>query len=231
MTRTVLEVAQDAARKIGLDAPDVLFASTDRTDVEIASLLNELAERIVRAHDWRLLKTQETYSGDGTTTEFVLPSDYLRMPKDAKVWSTRWQHPLLSITPEEMLALDVLDYDIVTGAWTLLGSNMVFAPALATGEDAKWYYIANTAIAPSSGSNKARFTEDDDMFRLGDRLLELHLIWEWRQRKGLPYAEDMKTAELALAQAINEDKGARILTQAGRGTYRANVAYPREITP
>lgn len=231
MARTVLQIAQDAARKIGIAVPEVLYSSTDRTDVEIASLLNELAERIARAHDWSLLKTEQTYSGDGSTVAYDLPSDYLRMPKEGQVWSTRWQRPLLAISPEEALRLDIRNYDLVTGTWTILGGQMKFSPALETGEDARWYYISNAVVRKADTTNAARFMADDDTFRLGDRLIELHLIWEWRQRKGLPYGEDMATAESALAQAISEDRGARLITQTSRRNVRTNIAYPWEIVP
>lgn len=231
MSRTVLEVVQDAAPKIGLSAPDAVYGSTDRTALELGSVANEIAERIVRAHDWSLLLTEQVYAGDGVTEGFDLPSDYLRMPKDAQVWSTRWQRPLLPISSDDWQRLEVREYDLITGTWILLGGQMKFRPELATGENATWYYVSNKAVAPVSGGNKARFTADTDTFRLGDRLLELHLIWEWRQRKGLPYAEDMRTAEIALAQAISDDKGARIVVQSSRRNVRGKPSYPWSIVP
>lgn len=231
MARTILQIAQDAAPKMGVDVPDALVGSTDETEVEILSLAQELAERIARAHDWSLLKTLVTHAGNGSQTGFDLPSDYLRMPKEGQVWSTRWQRPLLHISPEEALRLDIRNYDLVTGTWTIIGGQVVYAPALDSGESAKFYYISNAVVAPSTGSNKARFTADTDTFRLGDRLMELHLIAEWRNRKGLDYGEDMVNADTALSQAISDDRGARIVTQMSRRNVRANIAWPWEITP
>lgn len=229
MTRTVLEVVQDAAPKMAIDVPSLLFGSTARTDIEVRSLVNELAERIARAHDWSYLKTTKTFTGDGSTTNFALPSDYLRMPKDAQMWSTRWQRPLSWVTPETQLQLSIRSYDLVTGTWAIQGGEVIFSPALASTESAKCLYISSAVFQPASGSNIARATADTDTFLLGDRLLGLMLVWEWRMRKGLSYAEDMRTAEDALAQAISDDKGARMLTQASRHNIRANVAYPWEL--
>jgi hypothetical protein len=143
------------------------------------------------------------------------------------VWSTRWQRPLLHISPEDALRLEIRNYDLVTGTWTILGGDVQYAPALANGENATFYYITDQVVS----GGKARFTTDADTFRLGDRLMELHLIWEWRSRKGLDYAEDMMTAETALAQAISDDRGARIITQTSRRNVRTSIAYPWEITP
>jgi len=231
MTRTILEIVQDVAPRLGLDQPSVLFSSTDRTNIELRAVVKELAERIVRLHDWSLLKTQATHDGDGTTEAFALPSDYLRMTKEGQIWSTRWERPLMHVTPEDFLHLEIRDYDLVVGVWTIFNGQFQYRPALAADEDAKFYYMSNLVVAPASGSNKARFTLDTDTFRLNDRMLELALIWEWRQRKGLDYAEDMATAEQAIAQEISWDKGARIITQDSRHKVHSKVAYPWKIVP
>ncbi len=231
MPRTILEIVRAAAPRMGLARPDQLMASTDDTDIEIRSVLQEAADRIVRAHDWSMLKVEETNTGDGTTEGFDLPTDYLRMPKEGKIWSTRWQHPLAPVTAEEWLRLDVREYDLIVGTWIILEGQVKYRPVLAASEDARWFYISNLAVKPASGANKATFTEDTDTFRLGDRILELALIWEWRASKGLPYEEQMATAETALAQAISDDKGARILAQSSRRNFQGKMSYPWQITP
>lgn len=230
MTRTALEICQDAAVKLGLDRPSALFSSTGRTERELRRALIEAADKIVHAHDWQLLKTLETHTGNGSTTTYALPSDYLRMPKDANVWSSKWQHPLYRITPEDWLNLDVKDFEPAAGAWTIYGGNFVYTPALATDETAKFFYVSENAVAPATGSNKATFTADDDTFRLDDRVLELILVAVWRAQKSLDYAEEQMTAEIALARAIDRDKGARILTQRSRADLQAKLAYPLSVT-
>lgn len=223
--RSILEIVRDAAPKIGVARPTVLFGVTGETEIEMVSLANELAERIVRAHDWSLLKTLETHTGDGVTEGFALPVDFARMPKDGQIWSSRWQRPLVTISSDDWLRLEIREYDLIVGSWIQLGGEIRYRPVLDTAETAKFYYISTNVVAPATGANKARFTADADTFRLGDRLLELHLIWEWRQRKGLSYGEDMATAEAALAQAISEDRGARMLTQASRHRTMGKPSY------
>lgn len=230
MARTALQFCQDAATKLGLERPSVVFTSSDRTAIELRRALIEASDMIARAHDWQLLKTIQTHTGDGSTTEFAIPSDFLRMPKDAQVWSSRWQHPLSAISPEDWLHLDVRDYDIVIGAWTIYGGNFVYKPALATSETARFFYISDKVVAASGGAPKAQFTADDDTFRLDDRVLELCLVWIWRAQKSLDYAEEQAQAELALARAIEADKGARIVSQRRLTTMDAKLAYPLSVT-
>lgn len=230
MARTALQIAKDAAVKLGLDQPSVLFSSTDRTDIELRRALIEAADKIVQAHDWQLLKKVHTHSGDNTTTEFAHPSDFLRMPKDAQVWSTKWQRQLYAITPEDWLYFDVRDFNFTLGAWTIYGGNFVYEPALATGENARFFYISENCVTANGGTHKATFTADDDTFRLDDRVLELILVWVWRAQKSLDYSEEQATAEVALARDIERDKGARILTQRGYATMDAKLAYPISVS-
>lgn len=231
MARTALSIVQDAALKLGVKQPTALFGVTGRTETELREALIEAADKIVFAHDWAKLKTIATHTGDGTTTAFAEPTGYLRMPKDAQVWSTKWQEPLTKIEPERWLSLDVRAFDVVTGTWSLFGGNFNYKPALSSDETARFWYVSNTAVAPASGANKAQFTADDDTFRLDDRVLELTLVWLFRTQKGMDYAEDMQAAEMALSRAIERDKGARILAQPSRQSYDAKIAYPQAITP
>jgi len=231
MSRTALQLAQDAAVKLGLDQPSVLFASTDRTDIELRRALIEACDKIVHAHDWQALLTLETHAGDGTTTEYAQPADFLRMPKDGQVWSTKWESPLEHVTPEDWLSADIREYEVVHGMWTIYGGNFVHKPALDTDETAKFWYVSNAVVAPATGDSKAEFTADDDTFRLDDRVLELMLVAQWRKQKSLDYAEEMMDAEIALARAIERDKGARMIVQSSRPRYRAKTAYPWRITP
>jgi len=231
MARTALQITQDAAVRLGLEVPSILFASTDRTDVELRRALIEASDKILHAHDWQRLLTLETHTGDGSTTDYALPSDYLRMPKDGQVWSTKWESPLEHITPEDWLNLDIRDYEIVYGTWTIYGGNFVHKPPLDTDETAKFWYVSENVVLSADGAGKADFSADDDTFKLDDRVLELTLIAQWRKIKSLDYGEEMIDAEMALARAIERDRGARMITQASRPNYRVKTAYPWRITP
>lgn len=229
---TVLSVIQEVCPVIALEVPSAVMSSTEREHVELKNLANEMAVRIGKRHDWELLKTLQTMNGDGATTAFSLPSDYMRMVKDAKVWSSRIQTPLTHITSvDKWLELDIQSTQYVIGVWTKYGGQIHIKPAMTATETAKFFYLSNLLVAPNSGSNKVAFTTDNDSFRLPERLLKLGMIWQWRANKGLPYAEDMATFEDALAEEVGNDKGARQI-RVGRAKVPRDVsiAYPQEIT-
>ncbi len=228
---TILTTVEGVAAVIGIDVPTGVFSSTDREHVELQHLANEMAERIWKAHDWELLKTLETLTGDGSATTFSLPSDYGRQIKDAELWSSRIQTPLTHIvSADRWLELDVRSYQFVIGVWTKIGGQIGIKPAMTATETAKYYYISNLIVSPASGSDKTAFTLDADSFRLNERVLKLGMIWQWRANKGLPYGEDMATYETALGEMISEDKGARMI-HVGRPRMRRGIrlSYPQAI--
>jgi len=229
---TVLAAIQGAAAVIGIEVPTAVYSEVDREMVELQHLCNEMATRIYKEHDWELLKTLETITGDGSTLTWSLPSDYGRQVKDMNLWSSRIETPLTHIvSTDKWLELDVQAYQYVIGVWQKIGGVISIKPATLSTETVKYYYISNLIVSPSgAGSDKVAFTDDTDTFRLDERLLKLGMIWQWRANKGLPYGEDMENYENALGQLINEDKGSRILVVGARRRIRGvNVSYPESI--
>lgn len=230
---TILSVIQDAAKFIGVQVPDAVFASTVREHVELASIAQEMAERIASGHDWQQFSRVATITGDGSTEAFDLPSDYDRMLVKASVWSSSLETALSPITSlDRWLELDVQSFDFVINAWTIYGGQMNIKPALATGVTAKYYYQSNLIVAPASGSNKVAFTADDDTFRLDERLLKLGIIWRWKETKGQSYAEPMADYEELKERLVVRDRGSRMM-RIGRVRMPADVttAYPQAIEP
>ena len=230
---TVLGIAKRVAPAIGIEVPTVLHTSAMREHVELAELANDTAEMIAKAHEWQALKTLHTLTGDGSTEDFALPSDYDRMPKDQRLWSSRIETPLTHITStDHWLELDVRSYDFVIGVWSLFGDEIHIKPAMTATETAKFYYLSGHYAKDAADTAKSAFDADDDTFRLNDRLLRLGMVWRWKENKGLPYGEDMADFEDALSEEIAADKGARILTSGRRRSPKGvTIAYPTSITP
>lgn len=231
---TVLSAAQTASRLMGKSPPTSLFNSgvTDSYALELAAIAQESATAIARNHDWRKFATLGTMTGDGSTTSFSLPSDYDRMPKKAELWSSSDNAPLLAARDlDHWLDLQLSDFVGGSDVWIMLGGTIQIRNAPASGELIKFYYQSNLIITPNTGSNKTAFTLDDDTFRLSERLLQLDMIWRWRSMKKLDYAEEMQNFEIAQAQEIVNDKGARILSLgAPRMPADGEIAYPRTLS-
>lgn len=230
---TVLDVVQKVSTVIGLNKPLAMFSATDRELVELQDVVNEMAETIAKAYDWQVLKKIATATGDGTTEDFTLTTigtGFQRMLQKATVWVASQPYmPADHITDtDEWLGIITSNLVPVQKMWTIYGDQIHIKPALDAADTAKFYFITDRIVQPASGTNKAAFTLDTDTFLLSERVLRLGTIWQWKSNKGLPYAEDMASYEIALQQEIARDKGSKILT-VGRqrsSTFGATTAWP-----
>lgn len=230
---TVLDVAKRVALKIGVAQPSQLFASTSREHVELAALLNEAAGDILDTHDWQLLKTIQTITGDGASTSFALPSDYDRMLRTASVWSSRYLWAMDHILDtDQWMELLVLPYTQVNGTWTIYGGQFHILDTMASGDTAKFFYISNLIVSPASGANKARFTADDDSFRLSEKLLELLAVVKWKAQKGQLSADEIADYDDELKRLIDKDGGSKPIVSGrpGRSWRQSGVAWPGSVS-
>jgi hypothetical protein len=230
---TVLSVAKEVSKVIGLTQPDVLTSSTDRQYVELLSIIQEMATRIARGYEWQKLSRIHTLTGDGTTEDWDLPSDYDRMLVKSQIWSSSLETPLSPISSlDKWLGMDVQSFDFVVNAWIIYGGQMHIKPALASAVTAKFFYQSNLIVAPNAGSNKAVFDADTDTFRLDEQMLKLGSIWRWKEQKGQAYAEWMEDYEELKERLIVRDKGSRLLRVGGvRMPADVTMAYPQAIEP
>lgn len=224
-------IQQVCKRPLGIEPPDAVFASTDRTAQELAEVANAAVDMINRAHSWRKLLQRATYTGDGSTTDFDLPDDYGHMPDDQQVWSSTAQIPLLPVqSTDDWLAMDVRNFNPGTNAWIMYGGQIHFTPALDSAEVASHYYQSTAAVAPATGTAKSTFTLDTDTYRINDELLRKAIIYLWKQDKGLPYAEFQNDYEILKEKLIARDRGATILRQgAPRWPKDVNMAFPLSV--
>lgn len=230
---TILSTIQRVTAVIALNKPAAVFSSTDREMFELQVLANTCGDYIAKDYEWRVLKALATITGDGSAETFALPADYDRMLKVTKLWSDRFISPLTHITStDRWLELDIRQFDLVVGAWTMIGTEINIKPAPATGELVKYYYMSSKWATDIASTTQNAFDADNDTFRLSERLLELCMIWQWRANKGLPYAQDQDNYEDAKEKLIVTDKGSNIIaTGPARRMRGVSQAYPANIVP
>jgi len=233
---SLITVVRDVCAVVGVAAPVSVIAAigSNRTMFEMLACANEMAQRIgYDTRDWTMLRATATFIGDGVTTAFSLPANYKRMLLTANVWrSTSTQQPMVFVsdTDEWMQRRAAVESD-AWGEWTMYGGQIHIWPALAVGVTASLTYLDKNIIALTSGGFGDRFQADTDTFRLDERLLKLGMTFDWKMKKGSPYAEDMGTYQDAINNVMGRDKPARIITigrlpMQGRVAYSGYVPYP-----
>jgi len=228
---TLLSACQSAAIRLIGKKPTTIFSATDTFSLQLQDLSNEVARDIAKSQDWQALIKVYLITGDGTTKEFPLPSDYDRMLVDTNLYDAlnwAWGYKRI-INPSDWLQYEIYDWQlIVPGAWTILGGEFRFVPAPYDGAEAKFVYISRNIVTAADGTTKQFFTKDDDTFVLDERLLTLGLIWKWREMEGMDATNAQSDFQKAFDEVSGRDKGARIITVGNywRDRFSTKLAYP-----
>lgn len=226
---TVLSVIQRVCPKIGIAIPTAVFGSTEREHIELAEMANDVAEKLVEDHDWQALTVEHTITGDGVTEIFDFPDDYDRMILNGNVWNSRTRNPVDPLDLNTFLSRDVRGFDVYS-AYVIIGNQIRIQPIMEAGETVVFHYIKTTCIKGAvSVAHEQCFTSDDDEFILDNRLLRLGMIWQWRESKGLPYAEDMENYERALMKEVRSERGSKLIVLGGNKLRGYKTAYPRAV--
>jgi len=217
---TLLTVAKDVCMAVGVNPPSSMFGTSTqpRTQAELLSLANETAQKIsYDVREWRALKSIQVFNGDGVADRFALPADFKRMLLSSQVYPSASTNTPLKFVPDanEWLLRRINNWQDGWGEWTLIGDDMLIFPILAVGQSVTFAYLNKNCIRLSGGGYGDQFTNDGDVFRIDERLLKLGMTWEWKCRKGSPYAEDMGTYSDALVNIAGADTPAPILVDSG----------------
>jgi hypothetical protein len=240
---TLKTVIAEVCAFVGVRPPSgsvIVQPQQDRTMWEMVQLANEMAQRIAYdTRDWQLFRKTSTFTGDGTTADWLLPVDMKRMLLEANVY--RSKQPIIPLSyvsdPDEWLQYELNNWQpaIASGSWIISGNKMSIRPVLAAAETAKFLYLHKNCItlgSPNAGVLSDRFAGDDDVFNLPERLLKLGMIWQWKAYKGGTYAEDIANYEDALAMIAGADKPSPIIVgRTNLSTARQSYPYPTPTAP
>jgi hypothetical protein len=207
-------------------APTSVFTNinTNRTMFEMLANANEMAQRIAGdLRDWTMMRTSVTFTGDGVTTAFNLPANYRRMLKTSHVWRSSDTIQPMRFFPDtdEWMQRRAANDTNSGGEWTIYGGQIHIIPVMGVDQTARFTYLDRNPVALASGGFGERFMDDADSFRLDERALKLGMVFNWKQLKGSPYAEDMGTYSDCMANLMGPDSPAPILID--RQALSANV--------
>lgn len=231
---TILSALQSAAIRLMGQRPPAFFGSAGKFEMELCDLANEVAADILAYHEWQALVRIASINGNGTTSEYALPSDYDRMLQSAQVsdlkswaWGYGYYADINAFIQDKERG-----WGVHPGGWIIYDNKIRFAPAPQAGSKASYPYISKNYARAKNNAPKAQFTADDDTFLLPERLLTLGLVWRWREQKKLDASGDQEAFIKALDEVAGKDKGARIIRSKASSSFPgAHLAWPGELGP
>lgn len=230
---TVADVLSKAARACSVKSPSNWVTSATDTSAELRDLLSEAVDEILDRVDLPSPFTKDVVvTGTGVET-YVLPSDYKRLTRDndAVYETTTTRRTCIPVTSnggwtylKQMGSAGGNRYYRLSGD-ALNGGSISFYRPLETGATVTVSYVSKNWLSTTgvAGSTWDNVLAD---ILLPERLVELGVIWRFRQRKGLVYADRLAEYEARLSRLINDGRGMKSFDMSGGGEARHPMRVP-----
>ena len=221
---TLLTIVECASDIIGVPRPTAVITSTDQTVRTMFALLNREGQNLAKLRNtwgggWTVLEKEHTFTTTATIDEYAFPADFGEITFDT-VWDrTNFFEMRGSLSPQQ---------------WQIARSGLVASPALrlryrikrtaGSGADRKFFidpvptttgdtlvfeYLTKQWVADTSETTfRTKFEADDDIGLLDEDLLEMGLVWRFKQAKGFGFAAEVAEYEVERDRRIGNDPGA-----------------------
>lgn len=228
---SLLTVVRNVCQAIGKTPPTVVANSNDATILELFVLSSKSGQELVRGYDFpemlsnaEFLALSAEYQGDiiGLSASAVVANcDYERMVPDTFWDRTIIRKVLGPMTPAEWSQLKANNVIPNPLRFIVIGKGLYIGPNTgpAAGDTLAFMYFSNKWCQSAAGVRQKTWVADTDLGVIPEQILELDLIWRWKQAKSLAYAEDLETAQRAINAYTGSAPGRRLLILGGSGPW------------
>ena len=199
---TLLTLANNLARNVGLEETDQVFGSPRREMAEVIEFSNLAGEELARRVDFGALHEAQTITGDGSNSATDLGAYFSRISSGIAVtFSTTTVRPLTRAEWGSLVP--------VVGSpryFLLEGRNITL-----------WPYLDDGEVATVQTQSKAWCSNGTDAWRadfetslIDEDLMLKGLIVRWRRQKGMDFADYEAEYEADLADIARFDDRSRL---------------------
>jgi hypothetical protein len=195
-------------------------SSIDQNVQQLVIFAQDAGRELLERVNWVNLDTAGTVTGDGVSTLFMLPQDWVRFspsdksPRGALVSSKFPLMPLAGpINTEDLNMLKALPASTVRPVWRIIGGALEIWPALASGELVTFNYYSSFWIMNAARTvSRATWQADDDFALINEDTVMKGAVWRWKASKGLQYAEEFRAYEQSLARNAGQQMTERVVS-------------------
>lgn len=228
---TCLSIVQNVARRILPNtAVSAVVASTDPQIVQLLALLNEEGQTLAEETDWQALTAEATFTTAATETQGALSTiaPGCKFIINDTIWNRTLRMPVFGPDSPQLWQQQQAMY--YAGPWNqyrVRGGNIIFVPVPTAAQSCYFEYVSKNWVTLAAGGTASAFAADGDTALLDEQLLEMGLIWRWKQVKGLDFDADYKKYERRVYNAKARDASRATLNLAGnQNDFPAIVIVP-----
>ena len=206
---TMLQTVQRFCRRTNITVPTSVVGTTDLQVAQICGLLEEEGAELSGRGSWQNLTLETTLTTTATESQgaiTTIASENFRYIKNDTMWDRTESLPVIVIDGPDWQAEKGFDTTSPRYRARIRGNNLIVTPTPVAGNTWAFEYVTWSWILDTDGTTKKQyFTADTDTFLLPDAILQMGLRWRWKKEKGFEYAEDFRTYETMVADALSRE--------------------------
>lgn len=226
---SMLTIVQRHCQRTALPVPSTVYGSSDTLTQQILGLLEEEGRDLSSRGDWEGLiseATHTTLAAEDQGAIATIASNGFRYIKNQTIWDRTSKLPVCGpMDGVEWQAQKAMATTNPRYRFRIRGGHLLVNPTPAAGLTWAFEYVSKYWITDSTGvTYQEYFGADGDLVVLPAELLLMGLRWRWKKEKGLDYAEDFRTYEMQVKDAVGRDGGKPVLCMSDeRKTVRPGI--------
>lgn len=217
---TVLSTIQYVAGRTGVTVPLSVLGTVDPQVLQLLRLLEEEGDDLRKRGPWNGIIKEASWSttaaeDQGAVT--TLASSGFEYIKKDTFWDRTTKLSIMGpLDDSQWQARQALTSTGPRYCWRIRGGKMLINPVPAASHTFVFEYASKYWILGADGTTyKQYFTLDTDTILLPEDLVLMGLRWRWKKEKGFDYAEDFRTYEMQVKDALGRDGGKVTLSMDG----------------
>lgn len=224
--KTMINEVQDI---VNLPAASSIVSNTDAEVRQLLALANREGRELRKRYAWEVIRDEHTFTATATETQSTaIPTDFFKFINETMYNRTQNRRVTGPLTVEEWQGQKGLTVSILTDAFMIRGGAWLATPTPEAGDTYAFAYVSKNWCQDSSSTGQTAWAADDDTGILDEDLMSLGVQWRWLKAQGLDYAEDFRTYQQQVEQAILDD-GAKRTFQMGVDDTLSSEARPPTV--
>ncbi len=210
---SLLATVQRFCRRTNITVPTSVIGTTDAQIAQIYSLLEEEGNDLSGRGNWQQLTLEATHTtlaveSQGDITDIA--DDGFRYIKNDTIWDRTENLPVLIIDGPDWQAEKGFANTSPRYMARIRGGELLSTPVPTAGNTWAFEYVTWNWI---SSNSRRYFKLDSDTIDLPEPIIQMGLRWRWKKEKGFEYAEDFRTYEKLVADALSRQGLQKVLIQ------------------
>ena len=210
---TMLATIQRFCRRTNLTVPSAVIGTTDPQVSQIYSILEEEGAELSGRGSWQYLTYETTHTTVATESQGsiddIAPNNF-RYIKNDTIWDRTENLPVIVVDGPDWQAEKGFSTTSPRYRARIRGNDLLVTPTPVAGNIWAFEYVTWNWIGQNE---KQYFTSDSDTIALPEPIIQMGLRWRWKKEKGFEYAEDFRTYEMMVRDALSRQGLQKVLYQ------------------